>query len=137
MQILGSTGSERYISGLTARATTTEGRYKGPILNFATHPIGVSTAFKVWSNTYDRIPELSDWCDRLAQKIASGRVPMTGSRLDLLSPGGGEIVRVPAGIIAMTWAIEVYRDPPPVLYHRADGTVGESNLLDCDLVLLC
>jgi len=97
--------------------------------------IGVSTASKVWSNTYDRIPELLDWCNHLAQKIASRRVPITGSRLDLLSPGE-ELLQVPAGVIAMTWASDVYHDPPPVLYHRDDGTITQSNLLDFDLEIL-
>ena len=94
--------------------------------------IGVSTASKVWSNTYDRIPELIDWCNALAVKIASGRVPRTGSRLDLLSPGR-DLDTVPAGVIAMTWAADVYSDPPPVFFHRDNGTVAERNLLDFDL----
>ena len=61
--------------------------------------IGVSTSSKVWSNTYDRIPELLEWCNALAVKIASGRNPRTGSRLDLLS-AGQDLERVPAGVIA-------------------------------------
>ena len=97
--------------------------------------IGVSTASKVWSNTYDRIPELLDWCNRLAEKIQSRRVPVTGSRLDLLS-AGEELVQVPAGVIAMTWAADVYHDPPPVLYSLANGRVVEANLLDFDLEIV-
>jgi len=97
--------------------------------------IGVSTASKVWSNTYDRIPELLDWCNRLAEKIESRRVPVTGSRLDLLS-AGEELVRVPAGVIAMTWAADVYHDPPPVLYSLPNGRVVEANLLDFDLEIV-
>jgi hypothetical protein len=94
---------------------------------------GVSTTSKVWSNTYDRIPALLGWCDRLAEKIASGRAPATGSRIDLLSVGE-ELQRVPAGIIAMRWGAGVYRDPPVVFYRRPDGTVADSNLLDFDLI---
>jgi len=97
--------------------------------------IGVSTASKVWSNTYDRIPELLEWCNALAAKIASGRNPRTGSRLDLLS-AGQELVNVPAGVIAMAWAAEVYLDPPPVFFRREDGTVVELNLLDFDLEII-
>ena len=97
--------------------------------------IGVSTASKVWSNTYDRIPELLDWCNALAAKIASGHNPRTGSRLDLLS-AGQELERVPAGVIAMTWAASVYIDPPPVFFHRDDGSVAEMNLLDFDLEIV-
>lgn len=97
--------------------------------------IGVSTASKVWSNTYDRIPELLEWCNALAAKIASGRNPRTGSRLDLLS-AGQELLNVPAGVIAMAWAAEVYLDPPPVFFRREDGTVAELNLLDFDLEII-
>ena len=97
--------------------------------------IGVSTASKVWSNTYDHIPELLDWCNALAAKIASGRNPRTGSRLDLLS-AGQDLENVPAGIIAMAWAADVYLDPPPVLFQRDDGTVEECNLLDFDLEIV-
>ncbi len=73
------------------------------------------------SNTYDRIPELLEWCNALAAKIASGRNPRTGSRLDLLS-AGQDLERVPVGIIAMAWATDVYIDPPPVFFHRPDGS---------------
>ncbi len=97
--------------------------------------IGVSTASKIWSNTYDRIPELMAWCDRQAQKIASGRDPITGSRLDLLS-SGEELQQVPAGVIAMGWGIGPYRDAPPVFYHHGDGTFAEASLLDFELVIL-
>jgi len=97
--------------------------------------IGVSTASKVWSNTYDQIPELLEWCNRLAQKIASRCVPVTGSGIDLLS-AGEELTEVPEGIVAMTWDASVYSDPPRVVHTRADGTVAEANLLDFDLEIL-
>jgi hypothetical protein len=93
--------------------------------------IGVSTSSKVWSNTYERIPELLEWCNALALKIASGRNARTGS----LS-AGQDLERVPAGVIAMTWATDVYVDPPPVLFHHPDGSVGERNLLDFDLEIV-
>ena len=97
--------------------------------------IGVSTASKVWSNTYDRIPELLEWCNALARKIASGRNPRTGSRIDLLS-AGQDLERVPAGVIAMTWAADVYLDPPPALFQREDGSVADCSLLDFDLEIV-
>jgi len=62
--------------------------------------IGVSVGSKVWSNTYDRIPELLDWCDRQANKIASNVVPTTGSGLDLL-PTGEKLIEVPEGPSAL------------------------------------
>ena len=94
--------------------------------------IGVSSASKVWSNTSDQIPELLNWCNRLAAKIATNRAAVTGSRLDLLALGE-ELTQVPAGVIAMTWAARVYYDPPPVLYRSAAGNVVERSLLDFGL----
>jgi hypothetical protein len=94
--------------------------------------IGVSTASKVWSNTYDRIPELLDWCDGVANRIASGRKPVTGSRIDLLS-SGEELQRVPAGVIAMSWGADVFREAPVCQWERQDGAAIEGNLLDCAL----
>lgn len=141
---LGQIESYRMIAGPSADKAIqdTDGRlfdrghcFGKAIENGTDITIGVSTASKVWSNTYDRIPELLDWCNALAVKIASGRVPSTGSRLDLLSPGK-ELNQIPAGVIAMTWAADVYHDPPPALYSRADGSVADSNLLDFDLEIV-
>jgi len=97
--------------------------------------IGVSVGSKVWSNMYDRIPELLDWCDRLANKIASNVVPTTGSGLDFL-PTGEELNEVPEGIIAIGWAYETYNDLPRVSFTRADGTTDKKNLLDFDLEVI-
>jgi superfamily II DNA or RNA helicase len=97
--------------------------------------IGVSSASKVWSNTSDQIPELLNWCNRLAAKIATNRATVTGSGLDLLS-AGQELLEVPAGVIAMNWAAPVYYDPPPVFYQNVHGRVIERDLLDFDLQIV-
>jgi len=94
--------------------------------------IGVSSASKVWSNTSDQIPELLNWCNRLAAKIATNRATVTGSRLDLLS-AGEELTELPAGVIAMTWGKRVFYDPPPVFYRNGNGEVVYRNLLDFSL----
>lgn len=36
----------------------------------------------------------------------------------------------------MAWATDVYIDPPPVFFHRPDGSVRECNLLDFDLEIV-
>jgi hypothetical protein len=97
--------------------------------------LGISTSSKVWSNAYDQIPELLDWCDRLAARISSGRDPVTGSGLDHLS--AGEVLQdLPAGIIAANWAFETYRETPLAFYHRADGAFAEGNLLDFEFTIV-
>ena len=97
--------------------------------------IGVSSASKVWSNTSDQIPELLNWCNRLAAKIATNRATVTGSKLDLLS-AGEELAEVPAGVVAMTWDKRVYYDPPPVFYQDHNGEVVYRNLLDFSLEII-
>ena len=97
--------------------------------------IGVSAGSKVWSNRYDRIPELLHWCNRLANRINSRIVPVTGSGLDLLSIGE-ELTFVPEGIIAMAWSPGTYSDPPRVSYTRQGGARAQSDLLDFDLEVL-
>jgi superfamily II DNA or RNA helicase len=94
--------------------------------------IGVSVGSKVWSNTYDRIPELLDWCDRLANKIASNVVPKTGSGLDLLSTGE-ELTEMPEGIIAIGWSYETYNEMPFASFAGNDGAIVRKNLVDFDL----
>ena len=68
-----------------------------------------------------RIPELLDWCDRLASKIASGRDPITGCGIDFPS-AGEDLQQLPAGIISMNWSFETYRNYP--LHFTADRTVA-------------
>src|SRR6185437_84787 len=94
--------------------------------------LGVSTSSKVWSNAYDQIPELLQWCDRLAEKIASDQTPVTGSGLDFLS-AGEDLDIVPEGVIALNWAFDTYRNTPIAFYLEADGTMVEAQLLDFDL----
>jgi len=97
--------------------------------------IGVSASAKAWSNKYDRIPQLLEWCDKIAVKILSGRNTLTGSRLDMLSPGD-ELSRIPAGVIAMSWEADVYQDPPSTLCRSRDGSTVENDLLDFDLKII-
>ena len=97
--------------------------------------IGVSTASKVWSNTYSQVPELLDWCDSIAGKIASGRNTATASGLDHLSVGE-ELNQLPAGIIAMRWPVSVYRAFPFATYHRSDGRIITRDMLDFELAIV-
>lgn len=97
--------------------------------------IGVSSSSKVWSNTYAQIPELLEWCNRLSEKIASGRAPVTGSPLDLLS-AGEELQRVPAGLVAAIWAPRVYLDTPLAQYLDQNGNTVWAQLLDFDFDII-
>jgi superfamily II DNA or RNA helicase len=138
---LGRVESYRMISGPSADKAIMEADGKtfgrGHCFGKATEDgeeitIGVSASSKIWSNTYDQIPELLAWCDKLAGKIASGLSSPTGSRLDLLS-SGEELTEVPSGVIAMSWGLPTVRDQPPVFFHNADGAFSEVEILDFDL----
>jgi superfamily II DNA or RNA helicase len=141
---LGQVESYRIIAGPSAdkalnptdARTFDRGHYFGRALeNGSEVTIGVSVGSKVWSNRYDRIPELLDWCNSLATKITTRAVPVTGSGLDLLSIGE-ELTHVPEGIIAMTWSPATYNDFPRVAYIREDGATNKCDLLDFDLEVI-
>lgn len=95
--------------------------------------IGLSSASKIWSNKAAKLPELIAWCEKLARRISSDRVPVTGSGLDLLDTGE-EIEALPQTIMAVGWPNTVYRQPATLRYatEGADRTV---QLLDLDLTI--
>ena len=49
--------------------------------------IGLSSASKIWSNKSAKLPQLIAWCEKLARRINSDRIPVTGSGLDYLDVG--------------------------------------------------
>ncbi len=141
---LGQSESYRIIAGPTAdkavqptdARTFDRGHCFGKALeNGDSITIGVSIGSKVWSNRYDRIPELLDWCNRLANRISSRNLQPTGSGLDLLSTGE-ELTEVPDSIIAMTWPADLYEEPLIVSYQKANGEMATDNLLDFELKII-
>src|SRR5581483_9686549 len=74
------------------------------------------------------------WCNRLARKIISERVPVTNSGLDHL-PTGEEMDRIPDGVVYVDWNESAYLYPVTVQYMKADGSEGECQLLDLDLLV--
>lgn len=93
--------------------------------------IGLSSASKIWSNRSSKLPDLIDWCQKLAARIDSDRTPITGSGLDLLDVGE-EIDALPPAIVAVDWPSTVHRNPPIVKYLSQAGEVV-AQLLDFDL----
>lgn len=91
--------------------------------------IGLSSASKVWSNRYDQIPLLIDWCRSLAQKIAKNVEPKTGSGLDYLQYGR-RVTELPPGIQLAEWPEEVFRKPGLRLQLEGESPVP---LLDTEL----
>jgi len=93
--------------------------------------IGLSSASKIWSNKSSRLPDLIEWCENLARRIASDRNPTTGSGLDYLEVGE-EVDRLPEGIIGVGWPLSVYRSPPQAVFTDPSGVERRAQLLDFD-----
>jgi superfamily II DNA or RNA helicase len=94
--------------------------------------LGLSSASKVWSNTFTRIPALLAWFDRLAEKLTSSRSPKTFSGLDYLSTGR-EVEEIPPNVIAADWGRDVYEAAFTAEWTGADGRPKSAALVDADL----
>jgi hypothetical protein len=94
--------------------------------------IGLSTASRIWQNTYLQIPQIIELCDRLAEKIANRGAVFTRTGLDLLAPGD-ELDVVPDGLVFAIWAEESYLEPLMVIYPDEDGVLVRRLILDFDL----
>ena len=94
--------------------------------------IGLSSLSKIWSNTNSSIPQLIDWCDALAARLANEQPVKTGTELDRL--GTGQLATaIPEHAIAAEWDKNTYENPCRIAYVDAEGGKVESQLLDCDL----
>jgi superfamily II DNA or RNA helicase len=96
--------------------------------------IGISTASKVWSNRSDQIPSLLEWCDAISEKIASGSLKPTGSKIDIITSGKA-IEALPADIVAALWPSKVYTDQPRISLPSLSGRQS-CPLVDCDIHIL-
>lgn len=94
--------------------------------------IGLSSASKVWSNRSSQLPDLIEWCETLASRINSGRMPASGSGLDHLAVGE-EIDTLPQGIVGVAWPVSIFRSPPTALFEDAQGQIHRAQLLDFDI----
>lgn len=94
--------------------------------------IGYSSASKVWSNKYDRIPDLISWCKKIALKINSDAIVQTFSRLDLLSVGQ-EISDIPSDIIYASLSELSFRQPLIFEYTDKNRVNQRGDLLDLQI----
>ena len=95
--------------------------------------IGLSSASKIWSNRSSKLPQLIDWCRKLADRISSDRTPVTGSGLDHLDVGE-EITELPPGIFAAAWPPNVIRQYPEFRFSDEAGDVV-GPVLDLDVLV--
>jgi superfamily II DNA or RNA helicase len=97
--------------------------------------IGYSSASKVWSNIYEKIPVFIDWCKVIAAKISSDKKVITNSGFDNLSVG--EIIdRFPASVYSISWNSETFKDAPFLEVVDEDGLITQYQLLDFDIKIV-
>ncbi len=92
--------------------------------------LGYSSSSKIWSNKNVQIPELIDWCKKLAKKLSTGGEIVTGSKLDNLSVGKS-LEKIEGAVIAADWHFETYHRMPRLAYGKR-----EYNLLDAELTVI-
>lgn len=93
--------------------------------------IGLSSASKIWSNATLTLPELLDWCRKLARKIHDKRPAHTGSKLDILATGTS-VSQIPGRALFAEWPKEILLEPPLAIYSLA-GTDKMIPLTDFSL----
>ncbi|EKD55596.1 MAG: hypothetical protein ACD_59C00110G0001 [uncultured bacterium] len=98
--------------------------------------LGYSSASKVWSNNSCQIPELIEWCQKLARKITSKNTVTTNSGLDIIKVGE-EIINFPKdlGIIAVDWSEEIYNkvSPPMIIFGSNSKNPISDQLFNVEL----
>jgi len=94
--------------------------------------IGYSSASKVWSNKYDRIPELILWCAAIATKINSDVDVQTSSKLDLL-PVGLVISEIPSAVVHASLSELSFRQPSILEFQDANQVIHQASLLDLQI----
>lgn len=96
--------------------------------------VGYSSGSKIWSNSYEKIPDYIKWCQALAQKMVSNKDVKTNTAFDDL-PIGKTVTAFPLQVHSAIWNGETFSDIP-LLYGLVDGEIEESNqLLDFDIAI--
>lgn len=94
--------------------------------------IGYSSASKVWSNAYERIPAFIKWCQELGKKITSNKVVKTNTGFDNL-PIGRVVDHFPLPAHSATWNGQTFSDAPFLLVPIQGGGMNRYQLLDFDI----
>jgi superfamily II DNA or RNA helicase len=94
--------------------------------------MGYSSASKVWSNAYEKIPKLIKWCKHIGNKIISEREVKTNTGFDNL-PIGIVIDRFPYLPYGATWNQDTFVDYPFLLQLKDDEIIANIQLLDFDI----
>lgn len=94
--------------------------------------IGYSTGSKVWSNSYQKIPNYIKWCKQLGEKIVSNKEVRTNTGFDNL-PIGKAVTEFPLPAHSATWNGETFSEIPFLHELDEDEIVNTYQLLDFDI----
>lgn len=94
--------------------------------------VGLSSASKVWSNSYLQIPYLLQWCRMIALKLSEEKIATTNTNWDGLPMPTRISSLPPKQAIGVDWDANVYLNPPQMLIAIADS-IEQVSLLDADI----
>jgi hypothetical protein len=95
--------------------------------------IGYSTGSKVWSNSYEQIPNFIKWCQTIGDKLLSNKEVKTNSGFDNL-PTGIPVTKFPLRVHSLNWNGNTFQDAPILVKSNNDNEViDEFNLLNLHL----
>jgi superfamily II DNA or RNA helicase len=97
--------------------------------------IGYSTGSKVWSNSYQRIPNYIKWCSKIGQKIISNKEVKTNTGFDNL-PIGRTISTFPLPAHSATWHGDTFTETPFLNIRNEDEILSTHQLLDFEITLI-
>lgn len=91
--------------------------------------VGYSSGSKVWSNAYEKIPELIKWCKKIGEKIVSDKEVKTNTGFDNL-PIGQVVESFPLSAHSANWNGETFSEHPFLLVVQDDEQVEKYQLLE-------
>jgi len=91
--------------------------------------VGYSSASKVWSNAYLKVPNFIKWCQVYGKKIVSDKVVKTNTGFDFL-PIGEVVKKFPYPVHSAIWNHETFMEYPVILQSVGDHVVGSDKLLN-------
>lgn len=91
--------------------------------------VGYSSGSKVWSNSYEKIPNFIKWCQILALKIVSEKEVKTNTGFDNL-PIGKVVDNFQLPAHSATWHHDTFSDHPVLHKLQEDEILSTAQLLD-------
>lgn len=96
--------------------------------------IGYSTGSKVWSNSYDKIPNFIKWCEHIGAKIVSNKIVKTNSGFDNL-PIGKKVDVFPHKALMANWNKDVFTNLSFLQVLNGDKLIIKHQFFDYEIKL--